>query len=67
MAKKTIDLKRLKTIRNSFLKINIKYNSLKIWGDYMKKIKKGDIVARKSYGMDIIFYVKRIIKLKEKK
>ena len=33
----------------------------------MKKIKKGDIVARKSYGMDIIFYVKRIIKLKEKK
>lgn len=28
----------------------------------MKKIKKGDIVARKSYGKDIIFYVKRIIK-----
>ena len=27
----------------------------------MKKIKKGDIVARKSYGKDIIFYVKRII------
>ena len=27
----------------------------------MKKIKKGDIVARKSYGEDIIFYVKRII------
>ena len=28
----------------------------------MKKIKKGDIVARKSYGKDIIFSVKRIIK-----
>ena len=28
----------------------------------MTKIKKGDIVARKSYGKDIIFYVKRIIK-----
>lgn len=28
----------------------------------MKKIKKGDIVARKSYGKDIIFYVKKIIK-----
>lgn len=28
----------------------------------MKKVKKGDIVARKSYGKDIIFYVKRIIK-----
>ncbi len=28
----------------------------------MKKIKKGDIVARKSYGKDIIFYVKRIVK-----
>ena len=27
----------------------------------MKKIKKGDIVARKSHGEDIIFYVKRII------
>lgn len=31
----------------------------------MKKIKKGDIVARKSYGKDIIFYVKRIIKTQE--
>lgn len=30
----------------------------------MKKIKKGDIVARKSYGKDIIFYVKKIIKKK---
>lgn len=30
----------------------------------MKKIKKGDIVARKSYGKDVIFYVKRIIKTK---
>lgn len=28
----------------------------------MKKIRKGDIVARKSHGKDIIFYVKRIIK-----
>lgn len=28
----------------------------------MKKIKEGDIVARKSYGKDIIFYVKKIIK-----
>ena len=28
----------------------------------MKKIKKGDIVARKSYGKDIVFYVKKIIK-----
>lgn len=28
----------------------------------MEKIKKGDIVARKSYGKDIMFYVKRIIK-----
>lgn len=27
----------------------------------MKKIKRGDIVARKSHGEDIIFYVKRII------
>lgn len=27
----------------------------------MKKIKKGDIVARKSYGKDIIFYIKDII------
>ena len=31
----------------------------------MKKIKKGDIVVRKSYGKDIIFYVKRIIKTKK--
>lgn len=28
----------------------------------MLEIKKGDIVVRKSYGKDIIFYVKRIIK-----
>lgn len=28
----------------------------------MIKIKKGDIVARKSYGKDIVFYVKRLIK-----
>lgn len=31
----------------------------------MKKIKKGDFVVRKSYGKDIIFYVKRIIKTSE--
>ncbi len=31
----------------------------------MKKIKKGDIVGRKSYGKDIIFIVDRIIKTKE--
>ena len=28
----------------------------------MKKFKKGDIVARKSYEKDIIFYIKKIIK-----
>mgnify|MGYP004597275423 CR=1 FL=1 len=28
----------------------------------LKKFKKGDIVARKSYGKDIIFYIKKIIK-----
>lgn len=33
----------------------------------MKQIKKGDIVARKSYGKDIIFRVKRIIYTQEKK
>lgn len=33
----------------------------------MKEIKKGDVVARKSYGKDIIFYVKRIIKTKNGK
>ena len=33
----------------------------------MNKIKKGDIVARKSYGKDIIFTVKNIIKTKNKK
>lgn len=31
----------------------------------MKKIKKGDIVGRISYGKDIIFIVDRIIKLKD--
>lgn len=30
----------------------------------MNVIKKGDIVARKSYGKDIIFYVKKIVKTK---
>lgn len=33
----------------------------------MKKIKKGDIVARKSYGKDIIFVVKNIINTKNDK
>lgn len=33
----------------------------------MKKIKKGDIVARKSYGKDIIFVVKNIITTKKEK
>ena len=33
----------------------------------MKEIKKGDIVSRNSYGNDIIFSVKRIIKLVNKK
>ena len=33
----------------------------------MKEIKKGDIVSRKSYGNDIIFSIKRIIKLKNNK
>ena len=28
----------------------------------MKKIKKGDVVARKSYGKDIIIYVKKLVK-----
>ena len=32
----------------------------------MKKIKKGDMVGRKSYGKDIIFIVDRIIKTKDK-
>ena len=31
----------------------------------MNVIKKGDMVARKSYGKDIIFYVKKIIKTKK--
>ena len=33
----------------------------------MREIKKGDIVSRKSYGHDIIFLVKRIVKLANKK
>lgn len=32
----------------------------------MQEIKKGDIVSRNSYGNDIVFYVKRIIKLVDK-
>ena len=31
----------------------------------MNKIKKGDVVGRKSYGNDIIFEVKKILKIKE--
>lgn len=31
----------------------------------MSKIKEGDIVGRKSYGKDVLFYVKRLIKLKD--
>lgn len=31
----------------------------------MSKIKEGDIVGRKSYGKDILFYVKRLINLKD--
>lgn len=33
----------------------------------MQEIKKGDIVSRNSYGNDIIFEVKRIIRLADKK
>lgn len=33
----------------------------------MREIKKGDAVTRNSYGNDIVFYVKRIIKLTNKK
>ena len=33
----------------------------------MREIKKGDIVSRNSYGNDIIFSVKRILKLSNKK
>ena len=33
----------------------------------MREIKKGDIVSRHSYGHDIIFSVKRILKLNNKK
>ena len=33
----------------------------------MREIKKGDIVSRNSYGNDIIFCVKRIVKLANKK
>lgn len=33
----------------------------------MREIKKGDVVTRNSYGNDIVFYVKRIIKLTDKK
>lgn len=42
---------------------DILYSILSFWGDIMNKIKKGDIVARISYGKDILFRVKRIIRL----
>lgn len=32
----------------------------------MREIKKGDMVSRNSYGNDVMFYVKRIIKLSNK-
>ena len=41
----------------------IKYSSLNLRGDNMREIKKGDIVNRNSYKNDIMFYVKRILKL----
>ena len=33
----------------------------------MNEIKKGNIVTRNSYGNDIYFYVKRVLKLTNKK
>ena len=33
----------------------------------MKKIKKGDIVGRLSYGKDIVFIVERIVKTNDNK
>ncbi len=44
-------------------KYDILYNILLLWGDIMERIKKGDIVARKSYNNDIIFEIKKIIRL----
>ena len=46
--------------------MDIKYNSPKYEVIKMNKIKKGDIVVRKSHGKDILFCVKKIIKLKTK-
>ena len=48
-------------------KFDIEYNSQKSEVKKMSKIKKGDIVARKSYGKDIIFVVKNIIQTKKEK
>lgn len=48
-------------------KNDIEYNSQKSEVIKLKKIKKGDIVARKSYGKDIIFVVKNIINTKREK
>ena len=36
---------------------------LSLWGDIMERIKKGDIVGRKSYNNDILFVIKKIINL----
>ena len=41
----------------------IYYNSRKYRGDNMNEIRKGDVVTRNSYGNDILFKVKRILKL----
>ena len=49
----------------------IKYSSLNLYsksrGDNMREIKKGDIVSRISYKNDIMFEVKRILKLVNEK
>lgn len=54
-------------INHQTTKKDIEYNSQKSEVKEMNKIKKGDIVARKSYGKDIIFTVKNIINNKQEK
>lgn len=54
-------------INHQTTKKDIEYNSQKSEVKEMNKIKKGDIVARKSYGKDIIFTVKNIINTKQEK
>lgn len=52
---------------NHLTKFDILYNNLIKWGEIsLKKIKKGDIVGRISYGKDILFVVDRIIKTTDK-